>query len=141
MSTDVLHRITHLAVRQFAQVLCKNRDYSWGAKAGIPPSKAYIEQKPFSCDFMTNGPVLAAWQIENYECTTRIEPLARFSSRTIDGMFFDWLIGNWGIAADLKTLSIHWQTGPRFGRGFSYQILEAPTGVLYLGSCKELWVS
>ena len=141
MSTETLDRITELALKQFTSTLCSNRDYAWGPNRGTPPSKGYIEQKRFSREPWTNDRALAAWKIENYENTTKIEPLTKSPKPVIDGMFFDWLIGSWGVANDLKNLSINWQTGPRFGRGFIYPILEAPTGILYLGDRKPTWVS
>lgn len=106
MSTEQLHSIAQLALKQFTSTLCKNRDYEWGSNRGTPPSKGYVEQKRFSREAWTNDPSLAAWKIEEYEHTTKIEPLIRLPKPVIDGMFFDWLIGNWGVTDDLKSLSV-----------------------------------
>lgn len=141
MSTVALQRITALALKQFTSTLCGNRDYAWSPNSGKPPSKGYIEQKQFSREPWVNDQAVAAWKIEDYESISTIEPMARLPKPVTDGMFFDWLIGHWGVADDLKNLSINWQTGPRFGRGFIYPILEAPTGILYLGNRKPTWVS
>lgn len=141
MSTEALARITELALKQFTSAMCANRDYSWGPNRGTPPSMGYIEQKRFSREPWTADGALAAWRIEEYEHTTAIEPLTRLPRPEIDGMFFDCLTGNWGIADHLTSMSINWQTGPRFGRGFVYPVLESPSGILYLGAHEPTWVS
>ncbi|WP_145051187.1 hypothetical protein [Lignipirellula cremea] len=84
---------------------------------------------------------MAAWAIENYEASRQIESSTNLPRPIVDGMFFDCMLGNWGVTDDLKELSINWQTGPLFGRGFVYPILEAPTGILYLGKRTTTWVS
>jgi hypothetical protein len=141
MSTEAIDRITDLALAQFMIVLCTNRDYQWGANRGLPPSRGYVERKRFSTEPWTSESAIGAWMIEDYERTTKIEPLIRLPKTVIDGMFYDWLIGSWGVTDDLKQLAINWQTGPLFGRGFVYPILEAPTGVLYLGNGQTTWIS
>ena len=141
MSSEALHRITELALKEFTSVLCGNRDHTWWPGRGKPPGKGYVEQKRFSKEPCNNGPAIAAWQIENYKDTTKIEPVSSVFKPAIDGTFFECLIGNWGVSDDFKNLSIHWQTGPRFGRGFICPILESPTGVLYLGRRVSTWLS
>ena len=79
--------------------------------------------------------------IDDYKYTKTFEPFTKLPKSVIDGIFFDWLIGSWGVADDLTNFLINWQVGPRFGRGFIYPILESPTGRIYLGVRKPTWVS
>lgn len=141
MSSEPIHRITELALKEFTSVLCCNRDHSWWPNRGKPPGKGYVEQKLYSREPCRNDPAIAAWTIENYQNITKIEPFARALKPAIDGMFFDCLIGSWGVSDDFQNLSVHWQTGPRFGRGFICPILESPTGILYLGRRIAMWAS
>lgn len=141
MSIDALLRITELALKQFTSTMCDNRDYPWGPNKGRPPLKGYVEQRQFSRELWTNDLPIAAWEIENCEITRKIDPLPKFPRPVIDGLFYDSLIGSWGVTDDMRKLSINWQAGPRFGCGFMYPILEAPTGTLYLGDRKQTWVS
>jgi len=101
----------------------------------------YIERKEFATAPWSAKAPIAAWSIENYGTVTEIEPITTWKMPAIDGMFFDSLVGYWGVSDNLKRLSINWQTGPRFGRGFVYPILETPGGVLNLGVPKTTWFS
>ena len=137
----VLERITQLALKQFVAALCENRDYEWNPAHGEPPSRAYVEQKEFVTEPWTAKKTFAAWAIANYETVTEIEPITKWDKPIVNGMFFDRLVGYWGLSEDHKRISINWQTGPRFGRGFIQPILESPSGVLYLGDRKPIWIS
>lgn len=141
MSPDTLDRIVQLALGQFTKRLCDTRDFNWGDNHGSPPSKGYIERKPFSkVPYVSDAPI-AAWAIKNYDQIENVNPLPTWPKTKTDGMFFDIMLGNWGIARDGKRLSINWQIGPRFGRGFIFNILTSTTGIPYLGEPKPTWVS
>lgn len=137
----VIERITQLALKQFVVALCDNRDHSWNPDHGTAPSKAYVERKEFATEPWSPKSTIAAWSIDDYCSIVEIAPIENLDRPTVDGMFFDTLYGYWGVSVDWKRISINWQTGPRFGRGFVYPILESPTGILYLGDRVTTWVS
>ncbi len=138
---DHMDRITKLALKQFVTALCQNRDCDWRSDSGTPTSQAYVERKGFAASPWSDTPAISAWIISDFDTVTEVSPFERLPVPTIDGMFFDQLIGHWGIATDQNRLSINWQTGPRFGRGFVYPILKSETGTVYLGKSKSTWVS
>lgn len=137
----MLERLTHLALKQFVAALCDNRDHEWSPAHGTPPSSAYIERKEYATEPWTAKTTITAWSIENYDSVSEIEPITKWDKPILSGMFFDRLVGYWGVSDDLKRISINWQTGPRFGRGFVHPVLESPTGILYLGDGRITWVS
>ena len=138
---DPLLQIARLAINEFVNTLRHNRDYNWSGAHGKPPTQAYIEQKDYATTPWSNTPSLAAWSVVDYETVNAITPRTEWKKPVIDGMFFDCMIGYWGVTKDCKYISINWQTGPRFGRGFAHAILQAETGILYLGSPRSTWVS
>lgn len=137
----MLERLTHLALKQFVAALCDNRDREWSPSHGTPPSRAYIERKEYATEPWVVKTTIAAWAIENYDSVTEIEPMTKLDNPVLSGMFYDVLVGYWGVSDDLKRMSINWQTGPRFGRGFVPPVLESPIGILYLGDGRITWVS
>lgn len=56
-------------------------------------------------------------------------------------MFFESLWGQFGISKDSQYLAIHWQTGPRFGRGFLHRIQRGRTGAIWLAEGRMIWAS
>ena len=136
-----LEHMSQLALNQFVTALCENRDHEWNPAHGTPPSRAYVEQKEFATRPWTAKTTIAAWTIEDYDVVTEIKPLTKWNTPTVSGMFFDCLIGYWGISNELQQVSINWQIGPRFGRVFVHRILESPTGMQYLGDPKPTWIS
>lgn len=137
----MLERLTHLALKQFVAALCANRDHDWSPSHGKPPSRAYVERKEYATEEWTDKTTITAWAIENYDSITEVEPITKWDKPISNVMFFDCLVGYWGVSDDLKRMSINWQTGPRFGRGFVYPVLESPAGKLYLGESRATWVS
>ena len=137
----MLERLTHLALKQFVAALCDNRDHEWSPSYGTPPSSAYIERKEYATEPWTAKTTIAAWSIEDYDSISEIAPITKWDKPILSGMFFDRLVCYWGVSGDLKRVSINWQTGPRFGRGFVHPVLESPTGTLYLGDGRITWVS
>lgn len=137
----MLERLTNLALKQFVEALCDNRGHEWSPSHGTPPSRAYIERKEYATEPWGAKTTIAAWSIEDYDSVSEIEPITKWDKPIPSGMFFHCLVGYWGVSDDLKRISINWQTGPRFGRGFVYPVLVSPTGILYLGDRRITWVS
>ncbi len=137
----LLKRVTQLALHQFVATLCDNRDCDCEPAHGMPPSRGYIEQKEFATEPWTAKTPITAWTIENYDNVIEVEPFTKWDKPTVSGMFFDCLIGYWGVSTDWKRVSINWHTGPRFGRGYVHPVLESPSGILYLGNRMPTWVS
>ena len=136
-----LEQVTQLALREFQKALRENLDYKWEPRHGHPPSRGYIEQKQYSTEPWMAGRALRAWSIT----TDSVEPLPTIhgppKDRNIDGMFNDLLVGFFGVTDDLARISINWQTGPRFGRGFVHSIERGPDGSRWLGRAQSTWMS
>jgi hypothetical protein len=139
-----LEQVTQLALREFQKALRKNLEYKWETKHGRPPAHAYIEQKVYNASSdepWGGGHILRAWNVT----PDSVEPLLTASGppkdSKIDGMFYDLLIGFFAINDDFTRVSINWQTGPRFGRGFVHSIDHRPDGSLSLHRAQSTWKS
>lgn len=97
--------------------------------------------KRVSTEPWTAKTTFTAWSIEYYDSVSEIEPFTKADKPFLSGMFFDRLVGYWGVSDDLKRISVNRQTGPSIGRGFVHPVLESPTGILYLGDGRITWVS
>jgi len=144
MSNDNVDRITRLALRCFTQTLRNNCYPKWWPRFlwnGSPPSAAYIERQAFSQQLGFDRAAIAAWSIANYDVVTPVEPMAELRGTKINGMFYDKLLGSWGIENDEREVSVNWIIGPRFGRGYVFKVQESPNGEVYLGQSKRTWIS
>lgn len=87
------------------------------------------------------GSVRAVWRITRDEIATlpdsfTIPPVTRTS-----GMYYDRGTFDFAVAADGRSVVVGWQVGPRFGRGFRYQVIIGDDGRPSLGFKETLWKS
>lgn len=136
-----LERVQQLALREFQKVLRENLAYRWKSCHGQPPNHGYVEQKSYSKEPWQTGNTLQAWNITADKSVLLTSPNNPPAKRKTDGMFFDLLVGFFGVSVDWTHLSIHWQTGPRFGRGFVYVLEQSADGALWLARPQSIWVS
>ena len=136
-----LEQVTQLALREFQKALRENLEYEWEPRHGRPPTQSYIEQKAYSTEPWRAGDALHAWLVtpDSVEVLTPIPGPP--TERKIDGMFYDTLVGFFGITNDSTRVSINWQTGPRFGRGYVHSIERGADGSLLLGAAQSTWMS
>jgi hypothetical protein len=87
------------------------------------------------------GNIRSVWRITRDEITTlpvsfTIPPFARRS-----GMYYDRGTFDFVVARDGKSVVVSWQVGPRFGRGFRYQVITGEDEHPSLGFEETLWKS
>jgi hypothetical protein len=87
------------------------------------------------------GSVLCVW------CITHTEIVALPASFTVpalagrSGMYYDRGSFNFVVAPDRASVVVGWQVGPRFGRGFRYQVVTDDSGHPSLRLADTLWKS
>jgi len=136
-----LEQAVQLALQEFQKVLHENLEYKWEPKLGRPPARGYIEQKAFSTDIWNPRPALRAWNI-TVDTVELLNPPFRIpKKRKTDGMFFEILIGDFGIKKNPPSVSINWRTGPRYGSGSIYPIERCDDGSVRLGEPQPTWIS
>ncbi len=140
-SLNLSEQIIQLALQEFQKTLCENLKYNWKLIQGSPPKHAYVEQKEYSTKAWYSGVALRAWSITADSIELLTSHAVPTGKRKINGMFYDLLIGSFSVADDLSCISINWQTGPRYGRGFIHLIERDPDGTLSLGIPKSTWMS
>jgi hypothetical protein len=109
---------------------------------GEPPIEGFA--RPFSevdeRGRMTGG-VHSLWRITKSEIVTLpasfvIPPAARIS-----GMYYQRGTFDFVVATDARSVVVGWQVGPRFGRGFRYEVGTDDAGHLSLRISHTLWKS
>lgn len=126
---------SHLILRRddpFAQTVVPNHRQIVGQK------EWFSQKKPAGWLLAT---VLRAWNITPALTELLATPPGFSRDRLIDGMFYDHLVGSFCTTNDLKLVSINWQTGPRFGRGYIHVIEQGPNGTLIFGPPESTWMS
>lgn len=133
-------RLVALSLLEFTKTLQENLAYPWELRHGRPPKSGYVEQKEYSTSPWTAGEAFRAWTVAPDSVCELLHDFDPPSDRAVDGMFFDTLVGFFGISQDRTNVSINWQTGPRFGRGFVHPV-ERRDGALWLGPASSTWIS
>jgi hypothetical protein len=134
-------QVIQLALREFQKVLRENLEYEWDQHHGHPPKCAYIEQKAYSTEPWQAGVALHAWSVTPDSIESLAFPAGPPTKPKIDGMFYDTLVGFFGITQNFACISLNWQTGPRFGRGCVCSIERSADGSIMFGSPKPTWMS
>lgn len=141
--TEYDDRIIGAALKILRQTLTENYDFEWGDKFGKPPRSGFVmlrefkkREQPYSVE-----PALRKWSISIdgvEEIAADFEPP---KNGRIEGMFYDSFLGWFEIRPDQKGFEIGWQTGPRFGRGYSYDIELYPESGYRLSEPRAKWAS
>lgn len=140
MSDPEGKRLCELVLAEFCQVLRELRAPEWGPTCGHPTERGYIEQTTFHQEPWRGKPQ-RAWRV-TAEAVEALEGIPGLPTpRVVRGMFFDVLWGQFGLSEDRRRVAIHWQTGPRFGRGFLHLVQRGPNGAVWLGQGEMIWVS
>lgn len=131
--------LLELVLDEFRHVLRTNLDKAHDSANRKVQRYGYVEQTTWTGDSSRKGKAVAAWHIS----TTKVYPSAirELPRPPLDGKDYDTLIGWFQLSDDLSTVSINWQAGPRFGRGFDHRIGKDATGRFLLDRGRETWVS
>ena len=136
-------RIVGIALKLFRETLVDIAEGEWVDRAGEPPSHGFVglRNKTKKGLPVPTAPPLRQWRITT-ETVAEMEPdEADFKPSYGAGMFFDRFLGRFEVAEDQMSFEIGWQTGPRYGRGFVYEIeLFQETG-FRLGRPRCIWAS
>lgn len=138
-------RLVDLSIREFQKVIKDNLEFDWGTSRGQPPRSGRInmlkhEKKNRAYD--SSSKALRSWEItaDTHRELENVESLPN-PDLIKDSMFYDLLVGWFSISPDQSSIEISWQTGPRFGRGFIYQIKAEHNDIPYLGRPTVTWMS
>ena len=109
---------------------------------GDAPTEGYVRQlSELDARSHMSGQILGVWRITQNDMAVLpvsfIIPPASHRS----GMYFDRGTFDFVVAPDRKTVVVGWQVGPRFGRGFRYEIVTDDRGHTSLGLAETLWKS
>jgi hypothetical protein len=133
-----------LRVLESFQVELRGLRGGWfsGVFIGDAPSEGYARQlSELDAKGRMTGSVLGVWRITNTEIVglPASSTIPRPAGRS--GMYYDWGTCVFVIAPDRKTVVVSWQVGPRFGRGFQYEVVSGDNGQPGLRLAKTLWIS
>jgi len=131
--------LLEIVLREFQSALRENLQASWDEKHGKPPKYGYVEQTEWTDNELKMGKAVAAWRIS--PGGVHASAIKRLESPKIDGMFYDMFRGWFCFNHDLTAVSINWQTGPRFGRGFRHRIGQDTAGHFLLDRGARTWIS
>jgi hypothetical protein len=109
---------------------------------GNAPSEGFARQLS-SVDIKgrITGSVLGLWRVSSTEIVVlpdsfTIPAIGRGAGRYYDRGSFDFV-----VAQDGANVVVGWQVGPRFGRGFRYQVVTGDGGRQSLKIAETLWIS
>ena len=133
--------LINLALTQFQKTLISNIEAEWSHDAGTPSEWARIA-------FYENCPEKSytsaipdrLWKIVKSDIE-EIAPVSEAPKPREDGMFYDYMRGWFAWDKKHEMLSINWQAGPRFGRGFLHTVARSPKSTYYITASQATWVS
>ena len=109
---------------------------------GDAPTEGYARQlSEVDARGRMTGSIIRVWRI------THTEIVGLAASATVpapagrSGMYYDRGSFDFVVAPDRTSVVVGWQVGPRFGRGFRYQVAADDSGRLSLRLADTLWKS
>jgi len=142
-ANDIDERIVGASLKIFRKTLRDNSESQWSDTSGSPPSYGFValrehrkREQPYSAEVP-----MRQWRI-TFDDADEMEPNpADFIPEFGASQFFDRFLGWFEVTPKQDQFEIGWQTGPRFGRGFAYDIeLYEGTG-FRLGNPRNTWAS
>jgi len=125
-------------VKTFTE-LKERSDVRYGAAYGEFPSEAVVTHRHHA-EHPAIGAPIARWRvIDGHAVSVPIENSAP-ADRAVSGMYYSTASFSFSFSDDLSTVYTHMTLGPRFGRGYSYSVMEENGEFLF---CREklIWVS
>jgi hypothetical protein len=139
MQMNIPPSLLNIVLEEFQSALFTNLNHPWEARFGQPPKYGYLEHSQWMEEGFRKTTPISAWHISTTTIhETRIKVFAPNLQNKIS---FDLFYGWFYFSDDLSTVDINWQTGPRFGRGFSHRIGKDSLGEYLLDRGKSTWVS
>src|SRR5579859_5858444 len=108
---------------------------------GNPPTQGYVQQ--FSSSSPRGrmaGEIVGKWLITPTEVTVLDASFIIPSPERGTGMYYDVGTYNFAIASDRKNVDVGWSVGPRYGRGFRFEVALSDEGKTCLKMKSTLWM-
>ena len=108
---------------------------------GNPPKSLVIHQfRQYKPEGMRLDDTIAVWRVTENDVQKLTDLSVEPSRKPYDGMYFSEGWGDFSISPDLNNVIIEWQVGPRYGRGFRYNLIYEDENIT-LRKEADLWVS
>lgn len=109
---------------------------------GDAPTEGYARQlSELDARGRMTGSVIGVWRITHTEIVALPVSFTIPAPACRSGMYYDRGSFDFVIAPDRTSVVVGWQVGPRFGRGFRYQVITDDSGHPSLRLADTLWKS
>jgi len=106
------------------------------------PTEGYARQlSELDARGRMTGSVLGVWRITHTEIIVLSASFIVRAPTGRSGMYYDSGSFDFVVAPDHTSVVVGWQVGPRFGRGFRYQVVTDDSGHPSLRLADTLWKS
>jgi len=142
-SVDAEDEIVRRVLESFQCELRRIRGgWFWRIFMGDAPTEWYAQQmSELDARGRMTGSVFDVWRITHTEIVALSAAFTVPRPTGRSGMYFDRGSFDFVVAPDHTSVVVGWQIGPRFGRGFRYQVVTGDDGHLSLGLADTLWIS
>ncbi|MDR3459236.1 MAG: hypothetical protein P4N60_17535 [Verrucomicrobiae bacterium] len=135
--------VTQRVLEYFRGELCGLQS-GWFSRTfiGCAPIKGYARQfSDLDARGQMTGNILGTWCITHTEMVPLETTFTIPAPASRSGMYYDRGTYDFVVAPDCKSVVVGWQVGPRFGRGFQFDIITNDNGHIGLKLTHTLWKS